>query len=60
MITGLNHSGLVVEDLERSIHFYRDVIGLELVRTMDRDGGPISEVAWIRKHPSQRRDAESE
>ena len=28
MITGLNHSGLVVEDLERSIHFYRDVIGL--------------------------------
>ena len=44
MITGLNHSGLVVEDLERSLHFYRDVIGLEVVRTMERDGGPISDV----------------
>ena len=44
MITGLNHSGLVVEDLEKSVHFYRDVIGLEVVRTIDRDGGPISEV----------------
>ena len=44
MITGLNHSGIVVEDLERSVHFYRDVIGLEVVRTIDRDGGPISQV----------------
>ena len=34
MITRLNHSGLVVEDLERYLHFYRDVIGLEVVRTM--------------------------
>ena len=44
MITGLNHSGLVVEDLERSVRFYRDVIGLEVVRTFERDGGPISDV----------------
>ncbi len=44
MITGLNHSGLVVEDLDRSINFYRDVIGLEVVRTLEREGGPISEV----------------
>jgi catechol 2,3-dioxygenase-like lactoylglutathione lyase family enzyme len=31
MMTGLNHVGLSVEDLDRSIAFYRDLFGMEVV-----------------------------
>ena len=31
MITGIHHAEIAVTDIERSIAFYRDVIGLELV-----------------------------
>ena len=32
MINGLSHTGLVVRDIEKQIVFYRDIIGLEVVR----------------------------
>ena len=35
MISGLEHTALSVSDLERSIAFYRDVMGLELVRIIE-------------------------
>ena len=44
MIKGMNHTGLVVNNLDQSINFYRDVIGLEVIGYKERDGGPISEV----------------
>ena len=44
MITGMNHTGFVVRDLDASVHFYRDIVGLEIVRTMEREGAPISQV----------------
>ena len=44
MIKGMNHTGLVVKNLDESINFYRDVIGLEVIGYKERDGGPISEV----------------
>ncbi len=44
MITGMNHTGFVVKDLERSMRFYREVIGFELVRLVERTGAPISQV----------------
>ena len=31
LIKGMNHTGLVVNNLDGSIHFYRDVIGLEVI-----------------------------
>ena len=40
----MNHTGLVVKNLDESINFYRDVIGLEVIGHKERDGGPISEV----------------
>ena len=30
MITGMHHTGLVVSDLNQSVEFYRDVIGIPL------------------------------
>jgi catechol 2,3-dioxygenase-like lactoylglutathione lyase family enzyme len=35
MITGIDHCALSVSDLERSIAFYRDIIGFELIRTLE-------------------------
>ena len=35
MITGFNHSGFVVRDLEKMVSFYRDDLGLEIEREID-------------------------
>lgn len=35
MITGIEHSGLSVANLERSLTFYRDLLGFELLRILD-------------------------
>ena len=44
MIVSMNHTGFVVRDIERSIEFYRDVVGLEVSRTLEREGSAISQV----------------
>ena len=31
-LSDLNHLGLTVADIERSIHFYRDILGMTLIR----------------------------
>src|SRR5580765_3957105 len=41
---GVNHFGIQVADLERSIAFYRDTLGLELVTTWVRDQEYIQEL----------------
>lgn len=35
-LTGLHHLGLTVSDIERSITFYRDLLGMELIRRRPR------------------------
>ena len=41
MITGMNHSGLVVKDIDASIAFYRDGLGMEITGRRERTGGTI-------------------
>ncbi len=36
---GLNHLALVCKDMARTVHFYRDVLGMPLVKTIDLPGG---------------------
>ena len=50
----MNHTGFVVTDIERSIEFYRDVMGLELTRTLEREGPAISQVLGVRGDPTSR------
>jgi catechol 2,3-dioxygenase-like lactoylglutathione lyase family enzyme len=38
-IEGLQHTGFTVSDLERSIAFYRDVLGFEVFAEGERQGG---------------------
>lgn len=44
MILGMHHTGFVVSDLNASVAFYRDAVGLTLIGTRERDGGPISQI----------------
>jgi lactoylglutathione lyase len=60
-INGVNHTGLQVRDIERSIAFYRDLIGLELLARRESRAdyvadvvgypGAVLQMAWLR-HPS--------
>ena len=38
MVIELRHAGIVVTDLERALRFYRDLLELKIVRTMDESG----------------------
>ena len=40
MVTGFNHSGFVVKDIEKMIAFYRDALGLRVVREIDSVAPP--------------------
>ena len=44
MIKGFHHSGIVVKNLENSIAFYQDVMGLTLSARRERDGGLINQI----------------
>lgn len=51
-VTGFFHAGLTVADMERSLGFYRDLLGLEVVSDTTRDGdelAPLREVIGV--HP---------
>ena len=47
MVTGFNHSGFVVRDLEAMVAFYRDTLGLEVVREIDSVAPPTGDHTGI-------------
>jgi len=38
VITNIRHTGIVTNDLDVSLHFYRDLLGFRIVRQMDEAG----------------------
>jgi catechol 2,3-dioxygenase-like lactoylglutathione lyase family enzyme len=44
MIARMNHNGFIVSDLDKSVEFYLNVMGLKMVRGVKRNGGPVSQV----------------
>lgn len=44
MITAVHHTGLTVSSLERSLAFYRDALGLEVVLQQEKAGGYLAEI----------------
>lgn len=38
MLKELRHCGIVVSNMERSLKFYRDLLGLKIIREMDESG----------------------
>jgi catechol 2,3-dioxygenase-like lactoylglutathione lyase family enzyme len=43
----VRHVGIVVRDLDRALAFYRDLLGLEIVREMDESGPFIDAILGI-------------
>lgn len=48
MISAIRHTGLVVADLDRSLHFWCDVLGFKVVKQMDESGGHIDAMMGLR------------
>jgi catechol 2,3-dioxygenase-like lactoylglutathione lyase family enzyme len=38
-VFGVNHLALMSSDMDRTVHFYRDVLGFPLVKTLEMDNG---------------------
>jgi catechol 2,3-dioxygenase-like lactoylglutathione lyase family enzyme len=47
MITNIRHTGIVVVDLEASLHFYRDLLGLKIVKDMKESGDYIDNISAL-------------
>ncbi|GHB67660.1 hypothetical protein GCM10010377_68190 [Streptomyces viridiviolaceus] len=41
-LQGVNHLQLIVDDMDESVRFYRDVLGLRVVRTRTKENYPVS------------------
>ena len=48
MISAIRHTGLVVADLERSLHFWCNVLGFKLVKQMHESGPHIDAMLGLR------------
>ncbi len=46
-LKALDHVGLVVADMDRSLRFYCEALGLELLRRSDREGGVTAAVLKV-------------
>jgi catechol 2,3-dioxygenase-like lactoylglutathione lyase family enzyme len=46
-ITGLHHLTLIVSDMERTIAFYRDLLGMAIVRDGASDDDPGTRHVWF-------------
>lgn len=42
--SGIHHTGLTVRDLDRSIAFYRDLLGCEVLVTQEKQGGYLAAI----------------
>jgi lactoylglutathione lyase len=43
-MAALHHTGLTVRDLSRSLAFYRDVVGMEVVFEQEKEGGYLAAI----------------
>ena len=49
MIKDIRHTGIVVDDLEASLHFYSDLLGFQIVKQMEETGDYIDNISSLRK-----------
>jgi catechol 2,3-dioxygenase-like lactoylglutathione lyase family enzyme len=43
-MTGIHHTGYTVSDLDRSLQFYRDLLGMEVLATQEKEGGYLAAI----------------
>lgn len=47
MIKNIRHTGIVVNDLKASLYFYRDLLGLKIIKQMDESGEYIDNISAL-------------
>ena len=47
MIKDIRHTGIVVIDLEASLHFYRDLLGFQIAKQMEEAGDFIDNISSL-------------
>jgi len=47
MIKNIRHTGIVVNDFEKSIHFYRDLLGFKIIKKMKECGSYIENISAL-------------
>jgi len=48
MITQIRHTGLVVADLEKALHFWRDLLGFRIEKQMEESGAHIDAMMGLK------------
>jgi lactoylglutathione lyase len=48
MIKNIRHSGIVVNDLEASLYFYKELLGLKVIKKMDESGSYIDHMLGLK------------
>ncbi len=48
MITQLRHVGVVVSNLEKSLHFYKDLLGFKIRKEMEEEGPYIDAILGLK------------
>ena len=48
LVIGYRHTGIIVKDMKESIHFYRDLLGLEVIQEFTDDSEYINKITGIR------------
>lgn len=48
MFMRIDHTEILPQDFERSLQFYQEVIGFQLVQRMELDFGPVKEIAYLK------------
>ena len=48
MIKDIRHTGIVVANLEESLHFYRDLLGFQIAKQMEEEGDYIDNISSLR------------
>ncbi len=49
MIKNIRHTGIVVSNLDKTLHFYRDILGLKIKREMIESGKYIDSLSGLKE-----------
>lgn len=45
----IRHAGIVVKDLRKMVHFYRDILGLKIIKRMNESGSYLDCITALKK-----------
>ena len=47
LVVGYRHTGIIVKDMEKSLHFYRDILGLTVIQDYCDDSVFINKITAL-------------